>query len=327
MISKFRIPLSKLIEEFNLETLCLSVDPADILLKSTEINRPGLQLAGFYEIFDNNRIQILGITEMTYLGELKREVAEERLDKLFMLAPPVVIVTSGLEVPDLLKDMADRHNIPLLRTSEATCDFMAEIISKLSVDLAPRITRHGVLVEVFGDGVLILGESGIGKSETAVELIARGHRIVADDAVEVRRVSGRSLVGSSPQNIRHFMELRGLGVINVQQLFGIRAVKITEKISLIVKLEQWDETKAYDRMGIENEFIEVLGIKVPSATIPVKPGRNLSVIIEAAVMNLRLKKMGYSAPHELLKSLGMSTSDIPPVERIERSSYWDAVEY
>jgi HPr kinase/phosphorylase len=323
MVTKFRIALAKLIEEFDLEPIFLPRPPEEIFIHSADVNRPGLQFAGFFDVFDNNRIQVLGISEMTYLKQLRPELASERTDHLFALAPPVVIMAQGQEIPQMLLKAATRHSVALLRTGDTTSYFVSSLFSQLNVDLAPRITRHGVLMEIYGDGVLILGESGIGKSETAVELIVRGHRLVADDAVEIRRVSNRSLIGTSPENIRHFMELRGIGVINAHRLFGMRAVKIAEKIILIICLEPWKESNTYDRLGTESEYMEILGIRVPSVTIPVKPGRNLAVIIEAATMNLRLKKLGYSAAHELMRGLGMPEEDIPPVEKIAINSYWD----
>lgn len=238
------------------------------------------------------------------------------------MKPPVVIVCQNLDIHDALEDAARHADIPLLRTHEKTCDFVSELISKLNIELAPRITRHGVFMELFGDGVLIVGDSGVGKSEVAVELIVRGHRLVADDAVEIRKISSSALVGTSPDNIRHFMELRGIGVINAQRMFGMRAVKINEKVLLVVKLEPWDDSKTYDRMGMESEFTEILGVKIPCVTIPVKPGRNLAVIIEAATMNMRLKRLGYSAPHDLMRGLGMPEEELPPMPHISITNYW-----
>ena len=224
---------------------------------------------------------------------------------MFSLKIPALVVTRGLEVFPEIIEAAKENQVPVIRTQEATSSFMAALISYLNVELAPRITRHGVLVEVYGEGVLILGDSGVGKSETAIELVKRGHRLIADDAVEIRRVSNKSLVGTSPENIRHFVELRGIGIINARRLFGMGAVKTTEKIDMVVNLEHWDPNKTYDRMGIENEYTTILGNKVPSLTIPVKPGRNLAIILEVAAMNNRQKKMGYNAAQELLKKLGM----------------------
>ena len=322
MATKFEIALSVLIDEFKLEIIHLPPLGEKVRISSTEVNRPGLQMAGFFDVFDNRRVQILGKTEITYLKELDSAVASERLAKLFSLKPPAVIVCHGQEIPEILTTAAVEGEIPLFRTQENTCDFMSALITKLNVDLAPRITRHGVFMELFGDGVLILGDSGVGKSEVAVELIVRGHRLVADDAVEIRKISSKVLVGSSPDNIRHFMELRGIGVINAQRMFGMRAVKISEKILLIIQLEPWDESKTYDRMGLESEVMDILGIKIPCLTIPVKPGRNLAAIIEAAAMNQRLKRLGYSAPHDLMRGLGMPEDAMPPEPKLVENSYW-----
>ena len=322
MTSKFDISLAKMIQDFKLETIFLPRPAEEIKVSSTEVNRPGLQLAGFFDVFDHHRVQILGKSEITFIHLLEHGTAVERCERLCALRPPVMVVTRSLEVPPVLLDAARHENIPLLRTSDNTCDFMSALISQLNVDLGPRITRHGVLMEIYGDGVLILGDSGVGKSETAIELIARGHRLVADDAVEIRRINAHTLVGTSPENIRHFMELRGIGVINARRMYGMRAVKIAERILMIVQLELWDETKAYDRLGVDNPQMDILGIPIPCVTVPVKPGRNLSVIIEAATMNLRLKKLGYSAPHALMKSLGMPEDDLPPQVMPELHSYW-----
>lgn len=322
MTSKTTIPLQKVIESLHLSTLCLPKPAEEIFIASAEVNRPGLQLAGFFEVFDHTRVQVLGKTEITYLEQLSLEVAIDRTEHLFSLAPPVVIIAHGEKAPPLLLAAAEKFQIPLLWTNEPTSPFMAALLGRLSVDLAPRITRHGVLMEIYGDGVLILGESGVGKSETAIELIARGHRLVADDAVEIRKVSARSLVGTSPDNIRHFMELRGVGIINAHRMYGMRAVKITEKIVLIVQLEKWREEKAYDRLGAESEKMSILDVEIPCVTVPVKPGRNLAVIIEAAAMNQRLKKLGYSAPHELMRSLGMPDDELPPPEAPLVTAFW-----
>ncbi|HIZ56913.1 MAG TPA: HPr(Ser) kinase/phosphatase [Firmicutes bacterium] len=313
MTSEFTVSLAKIIEEFDLEAVYLPDRKEDLVIASTDVNRPGLHISGFYEYFEPTRVQILGKMEFAYLADLTPTVRQERLDKLFDQQVPAVVVTRGQEIFPEMLEAARKYSIPLLRTKEATSSFMSGLIGFLNVELAPRITRHGVLVEVYGEGILLLGESGVGKSETAIELVKRGHRLVADDAVEIRRVSNRSLVGSSPKNIRHFMELRGVGIINARRIFGMGAVKVTEKLDMIVQMEQWDPTKAYDRMGLENEFLSILGIKVPSLTIPVKPGRNLAVIIEVAAMNNRQKKMGYNAAQELLRNLGMDMSETESV--------------
>ncbi len=306
MKSDFSVSLAKIINEFSLETIYIPKAAEDILVSNVEVNRPGLQLAGYYEFFDSERVQVIGKSEESYLRELDSKELEACLDNFFSRKPPMVIVSRGLNISDEMKNAAEKYEVPLLRTNDSTSGFLAALIAFLNVQLAPRITRHGVLVEVYGEGVLLLGESGVGKSETAIELVKRGHRLIADDAVELRRVSSKSLVGSSPENIRHFIELRGIGIINASRIFGAGAVKLTEKIDMIINLELWNPEKVYDRMGLENEKTEILGISIPSLTIPVKPGRNLAVIIEVAAMNNRQKKMGYNAAQVLLKKLGMA---------------------
>ena len=310
MKSDFSVSLAKIINEFSLETICLPKNADDILISSAEVNRPGLQLAGYYDFFDSQRVQVIGKSEESYLCELSEKELDACMDSFFSRTPSLVIVSRGLDAPKSMQKAAKKYAVPLLRTNDSTSGFMAAIISFLNVQLAPRITRHGVLVEVYGEGVLLLGESGVGKSETAIELVKRGHRLIADDAVELRRVSSKSLVGSAPDNIRHFIELRGIGIINASRIFGAGAVKLTEKIDMIINLEPWNPEKVYDRMGLENENTEILGISIPSLTIPVKPGRNLAVIIEVASMNNRQKKMGYNAAHDLLKKLGMADEGI-----------------
>lgn len=313
MEKKYSVSLAKIIGEFALEQLYIPCDPADLFVTTSDINRPGLQLAGFFEFFDKDRIQIIGRNETTYLQESDEKLRFERVKELISRKPPAVIITRGMEPLVEMTDLAMEYKVPILRTGDTTSAFMSSLISFLNVELAPRITRHGVLVEVYGEGVLMLGESGVGKSETAIELIKRGHRLIADDAVEIRRVSSKTLVGSSPDNIRHFIELRGIGIINARRIFGIGSVKMTEKIDLVVNLEQWDQNKVYDRMGVVSEKTEILGLDITSVTIPVKPGRNLAVIIEVAAMNNRQKKMGYNAAKELLHKLGLE-SDIPSEE-------------
>lgn len=296
---KFTVALKNIIDEFHLETIYLPEDASKLMIRETDLNRPGLQLMGFYEYFNNERIQILGKMEFAYLATIDEETRFNRLDMLFAQHIPALIISRELPYFPEMVDMAQKYNVPLLRSKDSTSSFMAALIAFLNLHLAPRITRHGVLIEVYGEGMLILGESGVGKSETAVELIKRGHRLVADDAVEIRRVSSISLVGSSPENIRHFLEIRGIGIVNARRLFGMGAVKVTEKIDMIVELEPWDSEKVYDRMGVDNEYTSILGVKVPCTTIPVKPGRNLAVILEVAAMNNRQKKKGYNAAVEL----------------------------
>jgi HPr kinase/phosphorylase len=309
MESKFTVELSKIVDEFSLESIYMPQNPEKILISSIDVNRPGLQLGGFFDYFDNERIQIVGLTEVSFLKRFVKEKRRTAIDKLLSRRPPAIVICRGLEIfPDFV-ELAGEYQVPLLRTADATSSFMSGLISYLNVELAPRITRHGVLVEVYGEGILLLGESGVGKSETAIELVKRGHRLIADDAVEIRRVSNKTLVGSSPENIRHFVELRGVGIINAMRIFGMGAVKITEKVDMVINLEVWDSNKIYDRLGEDNDHTRILGIDVPSLTIPVKPGRNLAIIIEVAAMNHRQKKMGYNAAQELLQKLGL-TDDI-----------------
>ncbi len=305
MSSPYSVSLAKIIKNFKLEIVFLPAPAENIYISNVEVNRPGLQFGGYYEFFDNGRIQIIGKSEEAYLNQFPEDEYLKRVDDFFKSKPAAVIISRNLPVTDAIKTAAETYGVPLFRTADATSDFMSSLISFLNVELAPRITRHGVLVEVYGEGLLIVGESGVGKSETAIELVKRGHRLIADDAVEIRRVSSRSLVGSAPENIRHFIELRGIGIINARRIFGVGAVNLTSKIDLVINLEQWDSKKVYDRMGLEEETTEILENKVPSVTIPVKPGRNLAVIIEVAAMNNRQKKMGYNAAQELLKRLGM----------------------
>lgn len=306
MKTGFSISLEKIIKEFSLEPLYLPEKSEDIKVSTTEINRPGLQLAGYFEYFDDKRIQILGLSETSFLKRFTMEKARERMKEYFSHKPVAVVIARELEVEDYYKEIAEEYGVPLLKTSESTSDFSAALIAFLNLHLAPRVTQHGVLVEVYGEGILLLGESGVGKSETAIELVKRGHRLIADDAVEIRRVSSKSLVGTAPDNIRHFIELRGIGIINASRIFGVGSVKLTEKIDLVINMEPWDVNKAYDRMGLENQTTELLGLNIPSLTIPVKPGRNLAVIIEVAAMNSRQKKLGYNAAEDLLGRLGMA---------------------
>ncbi len=301
----YSVSVAKIIKEFSLETVYVPKNPEELLVTNVEVNRPGLQLAGYYEFFDSERVQIIGKSEDSYLCELDEPALTACLDTFFSKMPPMVIISRGMEISPIMRAAAEKYEVPLFRTGESTSGFLSSLIAYLNVQLAPRITRHGVLVEVYGEGVLLLGESGVGKSETAIELVKRGHRLIADDAVELRRVSSKSLVGSSPENIRHFIELRGIGIINASRIFGAGAVKLTEKVDMVIHLEPWDAQKVYDRMGLESETTEILGLSIPSLTIPVKPGRNLAVIIEVAAMNNRQKKMGYNAAHDLLRRLGM----------------------
>ena len=298
------IELLRIVKEFSLEVL--NMPEGDVLVSSTETSRPGLHLAGYYEYFDAKRIQILGMNEIGFLRGFDEDKKKKMVDEFFAKKPAAVIIARNLADDIIYSETAKKYDVPLLVTHESTSDFEAALIAFLNLHLAPRITRHGVLVEVYGEGILLLGESGVGKSETAIELVKRGHRLIADDAVEIRRVSSKSLVGTAPDNIRHFIELRGIGIINASRTFGAGAVKLTEKIDLVINMEPWDTNKNYDRMGLETQKTEILGLQIPSLTIPVKPGRNLAVIIEVAAMNSRQKKLGYNAAEDLLNRLGMN---------------------
>lgn len=302
----YSVKLSQIADKFSLKKINIPTDFDERVVCVADLNRPGLQLAGFYEFFDNDRIQILGKNEISYLRELGINEYNSRIDTFMSKKPPCVIISRGFEIDEPMLSAAKKYNIPLFLTEDTTSEFSSALNGYLSVELAPRITRHGVLVEVYGEGILLLGESGVGKSETAIELVKRGHRLIADDAVEIRKVSTKTLVGSAPENIRHFIEVRGIGIINARRIFGMGAIKNTEKIDMIINLEAWDSKKVYDRMGLDNETTEILGINVTSTTIPIKPGRNLAIIIEVAAMNNRQKKMGYNPAQELLNKLGMN---------------------
>lgn len=305
MAVSFTVPLSSVIKELSLETIYMPGSAEEILISSRDVNRPGLELTGFFDYYDNTRILVFGNTEHAFLERFTTQERYRVLDDLFSRKPPAIIIARSLKPFDEMLAAAKQYEVPILGTADTTSSLVAALVSYMNVELAPRITRHGVLVEVYGEGILLVGDSGVGKSETAIELIKRGHRLIADDAVEIRRVSKKSLVGSAPDNIRYFIELRGIGIINARRIFGMGAVKPTEKIDMVINLEIWDSSKVYDRMGMDNEFTEILDLKVPVLTIPVKPGRNLAVIIEVAAMNNRQKKMGYNAAKELLQSLGM----------------------
>lgn len=301
----FSVSLDKIAEQLNLEVVFKPDELSNILIVTADVNRPGLLLTGYDEYFDPTRIQILGMAEMGYLETLTQSERRSHIHTLFATKPPAIVITRNLAVFDEMSEFAEQYSVPVLRTAENTSALMSALISILSVELAQRITRHGVLVEVYGEGILILGESGVGKSETAIELVKRGHRLISDDAVELRRVSNRTVLGTAPENIRHFIELRGVGIINVARVFGSGAVKMSEKVDLVVELEPWDRTKNYSRTGLEQDTTEILGIDLPCTVIPVMPGRNLAVILETAAINNRQKKMGYNAAKELLDKLGL----------------------
>ncbi len=295
------VSLKEVIKEFQLEILYMGEE--DVIVNTADVNRPGLPLTGFTELYQPHRVQIIGREEYAYLSGLEESVLRNNVEKFLSAKPICVIISSSIEPQQVFYEMAEKYDVPLLRTAVRTSEFMASLINSLRVKVAPMFTRHGVMVEVYGIGILILGDSGIGKSETAIELIKRGHRLIADDAVEIRRVSSKTLVARAPDLIRHYIELRGIGIVDIRRLFGIGSVKETEKIELVVKLEPWVEGKIYDRMGLKNEMTEIMGIEIPSVVVPVRPGRNLAVIIEIAAMNQRQKSMGYNTAEEFNKRL------------------------
>ena len=300
---QYQVKLKDIANEFSLEVITVPENYDDIYVRRADVSRPGLPLAGFFDDFESGRIQMIGNMEHSYLDSLGSAGRYESIDKFMAHDVVAVVVTRGLEIFPELKELAEKHSTPLFRTAETTSDFMASLIASLNVSLAERITRHGVLVEVYGEGVLILGDSGIGKSETAIELVKRGHRLIADDAVEIKRVSNKTLVGTAPELIRHYIELRGIGIVDVRRIFGMGSVKETEKIDLVINFEAWEQGKMYERLGLDPEYAEILGLKIPSITIPVKPGRNLAVVIEIAAMNNRQKKMGYNTALEFSKKM------------------------
>ena len=298
------LKISELVTLFNLEVLNRGSDYDTALLTITDVNRPGLQFHSFYDYFDPRRLQVLGKAEITYLKGLTSEQRRKCFDDLFLYDIPALVISRGLDcLPECLES-AQVHERTLLRTEETTVDFTSHTIEYLNRVLAPCVTRHGVLLDISGEGVMITGDSGIGKSESAIELIMRGHRLVADDAVEIRRISNQ-LIGTAPEVIRHYIELRGIGVIDVRQLFGMSAIMEESRIDLVVQFEQWDETKIYDRLGLEDHHIEIMGVEVPCVTIPVRPGRNLASIVEVAAMNNRHRRYGFNAAQELAQRVDL----------------------
>ena len=309
MDDSYSVKLSKIIDEFKLETFYLPDLPENITVSCSRVNRPGLQMVGFYDHYEQARLQIIGKVENLFIEDMAPDERKRRLEDFFRSCPVGVIFTTSMEIgPDFI-ELAEKYKVPLMRTSTRTSEFMAALIAYLNVALGPRITRHGVLVEVYGEGILLLGDSGVGKSETAIELLKRGHRLIADDAVEIKKVSATTLVGTAPEIIRHYVELRGVGIVDVRRLFGMGAVKESEKIDLVINLEPWDNGKMYDRLGLDEHTDNILGIDVPSITLPVSSGRNLSVVIEVAAMNNRQKRMGYNTAKEfnkrLMESMGL----------------------
>ena len=299
----YSVPLTQLVKEFHLEVSFAASDYDKIRLTVEDVARPGLQLAGYFDHFEPMRLQVMGNVEVSYLAKLTDAERAIVFDRLFSYKVPALLIARDMQADPQCLEMAKKHNITLLRSKEATSTVVSSIIAYLRAALAPRITRHGVLMEVYGEGLLLIGDSGIGKSEAAVELLKRGHRLIADDAVEIRKISESSLVGTVPELIRNYIELRGIGIINVAKLFGMGAVKAENEINLVVNIVHWNTQKVYDRLGLEDQYMEILGVKVPMNTIPITPGRNLAVILEVAAMNNRQRKMGYNAAAEFTEKL------------------------
>lgn len=295
------IELTKMVEKLNLKNETPDIDMSGAKLVTPEVNRPALQLTGYFDHFSSERVQIVGYVEYTYLQSRTREEKAPIYERFFSSNIPCVVYTSQTEPEEEALALARKYHVPILSTPVMTSNFMAELIRWMNVELAPRISIHGVLVDVFGEGVLIMGESGIGKSETALELIKRGHRLVTDDVVEIHKVSDDTLIGRSPEITKHFIELRGIGIVDVKTLYGVESVKETQSIDMVIKLEDWDKDKQYDRMGLQEEYTEFLGNKVVCHSLPIRPGRNLAIIVETAAVNHRQKKMGYNAAEELYR--------------------------
>jgi len=295
----YTVELTKLVEKMKLINLTPEIDISPILLSTPEVNRPALQLAGFFDYFNYDRVQIVGNVEHAYMEKMEGDHGIGIMKKLMSHKIPCIVFCRNLPVREELLKMAVEYNVPIFQSEKSTSDFMGEVIRWLKVELAPRISIHGVLVDVYGEGILITGESGIGKSETALELIKRGHRLVSDDVVEIKKVSDDTLIGSAPDITRHFIELRGIGIVDVKALFGVESVKNTQSIDLVIRLEEWDKNREYDRMGLEDKYTEFLGNKVACHDLPIRPGRNLAIICESAAVNFRQKKMGYNAAQEL----------------------------
>ena len=303
------VKLADIIEHSKLENLTPEIDIRKIKITQPDINRPALQLAGYFEHYESTRLQIIGYVEYSYMESLPKTKQKEVFEQLLSYPTPAIVFCRELQPNELFKKTAIKHGIPLLMTKKATSAFTAEIIRWLNVKLAPMISVHGVLVDVFGEGLLITGESGIGKSEAALELIKRGHRLVTDDVVEIRKVSDETLIGTAPDITKHFIELRGIGIVDVKSLFGVSSVKESQGIDLVIRLEEWDKDKDYDRLGLEEEYIEYLGNRVVCHNIPIRPGRNLSIICESAAINHRQKKMGYNAAQALYERVQKSLAE------------------
>ena len=303
MIDTYSVPLSTLVKEFKLEAEYTAADFESIRLTVEDVSRPGLQIAGFFDHFEPMRLQVMGNAEMSYMAKLSGEERSRIFDRLFSYKFPALLIARNIEPSAECIEMAKKHNITILRSKEATSTLISTIITYLKASLAPRITRHGVLMEIYGEGILLIGDSGIGKSEAAVELLKRGHRLIADDAVEIKKVSNNSLLGTAPELIRNYIELRGIGIVNVAKLFGIGAIKQDNEINLVVNIVPWNTHEVYDRLGLEQQYTDILGVQIPMNTIPITPGRNLAVILEVAAMNNRQRRMGYNAALEFTEQI------------------------
>ncbi len=303
MIAMNSVLLSALVKDFGLDVIYASEDYDRIRLTVEDVSRPGLQIAGYFDHFEPMRLQVIGNAEASYITKLSEGEKASVFDRLFAYKFPALLVARGITLDPVCLEKAKKHNVTVLSTNVATSTIVSDIIAYLKAALAPQISRHGVLVEVYGEGILIVGDSGIGKSETAVELLKRGHRLIADDAVEIRKISDTSVVGSAPDLIRNYVELRGIGIVNVADLFGMGAVKTENEINLIVRIVPWEKGQTYDRLGVEEQFEDILGVSIPVNTIPVTPGRNLAVILEVAAMNNRQRKMGYNPALEFTKNI------------------------
>ncbi|MBQ3491366.1 MAG: HPr(Ser) kinase/phosphatase [Oscillospiraceae bacterium] len=303
MFTVYSVPLTTLVKEFKLEVAHQASDYEEIQLTVADVSRPGLQLTGYFDHFEPMRLQVLGNVEISYLQKLTQAEREKAMDRYYAYKFPAMLVTRYNPLEPVCLELAKKHDITVLRCREATSTIVSAIVAYLSAALAPRITRHGVLMEIYGEGVLVLGESGMGKSEAAVELLKRGHRLIADDAVEIRKVSGSTLIGTAPDLIRNYVELRGIGIVNVAKLFGMGAVKSENEIDLVVNVVPWNNQATYDRVGLEEQYMEILDVQVPMNTIPITPGRNLAVILEVAAMNNRQRQMGYNPAKEFTEQI------------------------
>lgn len=303
MIETYSVPLSDLVKEFKLEVAYAAPDYDNIRMTVEDVARPGLQLSGYFDHFEPMRLQIMGNVEVSYIEKKTPEERAVIFNRLFFYKPPALLIARSLPVDAQCMEMAKKHHITILRSPEPTSTLASSIISYLKSALAPRVTRHGVLVDVYGEGLLLMGESGVGKSEVALELLKRGHRLIADDAVEIRKVSSNMLVGTAPELIRNYIELRGIGIINVAKLFGMGSVRTENEITLVVNIVPWNTREAYDRLGLEDQYMDILGVKIPMNSIPITAGRNLAVILEVAAMNNRQRKLGYNSALEFTEQI------------------------